>query len=198
MQGRILLEAWHRCEFDLQPCTWGGRLGERGEAALLLTVLWESPVERGSFYLWKQCQKGARCALGNTCITISLNCLLEVVLVGGYVKAETFKNAEQYAHNTQSWFGRVVPWLSSVYPDGWESSSRSCVSVMWNPVLLPLYGSECQLGFLICCHWHSLPTLLQMNHPKLYFSCLRLPDLISVPDTTCSSPLKLTFPPICP
>lgn len=56
----------------------------------------------GELLPWKQCQKGARCALGNTCITISLNCLLEVVLVGGYVKAETFKNAEQYAHNTQS------------------------------------------------------------------------------------------------
>lgn len=31
-----------------------------------------------------------------------LNCLLEMVLVGGYVKTETFKTASQYAQNTQS------------------------------------------------------------------------------------------------
>lgn len=126
------------------------------EAVLLLTALWESP--------WKLLPVGSSVRkeynvhLEMAVLQFHSNCLLEMGLVGGYVKTETFPNASQCAPSTHSWFGRVVPWLSSVCPEVWESSSRCCV--MWNPLLLPLCGSGCQLGFLICCHWHSLPTLL--------------------------------------
>lgn len=173
----------------------GGELGEWAEAALLLTVLGESPVELLSF--GGSVRKEHNVHLEILVLLFHLNCLIEMVHVGGYVKTETFKlhhsMLKTHRADLEGWCLDSVVFI--VHANVWENSSRSCVSVMWNPSLLPLNGSECQLGCLVCCHWCSLLALLQMNHPQLHFSCL--PDLISLPDTTCSCPLNLASSPIC-